>query len=417
MAFFFSLCISALFLTAIVEQPAAGEARIHGFFVQPWLGYGATSYDGKFSSQEEYDRWLQSMADIGAEMLFYQWTVHFEKDQTWYSNAFGGSPDADFAFYNPVPQTISGIETKGLVTPTDWPGSPKQDGKEPVAYLLDAAQKAGLQVWLGLYLNEEPSSLSWWDAMTDADFSETDKAAIEHHVLRSIAVVNDLAAQYGSHPALGGVYYSIEVANNAFTPAANRPYLVSIIDRVAKAVHQALPGKKLAISPFFNTALASAEEFGAMWEEVLKNSELDIIILQDGVGVAPNTLTATNDEISAYFRAVRKAADAAGKPLWGNAELFTNLGDRDNPQLIPAPIDTIRRQLQTEAPYVDKFVCFEFHYLDPNDAYTLSGSTATARQTLYDSCLDYWQEWQAGAKKFSALPAVLHLLGPSHRQP
>jgi hypothetical protein len=412
MAFRLSLFISLLFLTAIVEQPAAGEARIHGFFVQPWLGYGATKDDGKFSSQEEYDNWVQSMADLGAEMLFYQWTVYYQEGQTWRSSLPGGIPTADFAFYNPTPQTISGIETQGLVTPTGWAGTPSQGGKEPVAYLLDAAQKAGVQVWLGLYLNEEPNSFRWWDAVTDENFSAADKAAVEHHVLRSIAVVNDLAAQHGSHPALGGVYYSIEVANNAFTPAANHPYLAAIIDRVAKAVHQDLPGKKLAISPFFNTAFNNAEEYGKMWEYVLKNSELDIIILQDGVGAAPHTLTAANDEISAYFREARKAADAAGKPLWGNAELFTNLGDRDNPQLIPAPIDTIRRQLRTEAPYVDKFVCFEFHYLDPNDAYTLSGSPAAARQTLYDSYLRYWQEWQAGPKKFSNLPAVLHLLRP-----
>ncbi len=417
MSSFLYSCIFFVLLAVIAEKAEAGEARIHGFFVQPYLGYGATSYD-KFSTQEEYDRWVQSMADVGAEMLFYQWTVHFEKGQTWFSTTYGGSPDADFAFYNPDQLTINGIETRGWVTPTSWLGSPNQGGKEPVAYLLDAAQKAGIQVWLGLYLNEESSSFSWWNAVTDEKFSETDKAAIEHHVLRSIAVVNDLAAQYGSHPAFGGFYYSIEVANNAFNPTVNHPYLASIIDRVAKAVHQALPGKKLAISPFFNTDFDNAEQFGAMWEYALKNSELDIIILQDGVGVEPNTLTGSNDQISAYFRAVRKAADAAGKPLWGNVELFTNLGnDRDNLQLIPSSIDKIRRQLRTEAPYVDKFVCFEFHYMDPNDNYIffepLGGSVAAdsvMRQTLYDSYLLYWQNWQKNQGKTSALPAILQLL-------
>jgi hypothetical protein len=416
MSLFLVLLFSLALVMQATDESAAGEARVHGFFVQPSLGYGATDYKS-FSSQGEYDSWVQSMADVGAEMLFYQWTVHYEKGQTWFSDEHGGSPDADFAFYNPTPLTINGIETRGWVTPTNWTGSPNQGGKEPVAYVLDAAQKAGIQVWLGLYLNEESSSFSWWDAVTDEDFSAADRAAIEHHVLRSIAVVNDLAAQYGDHPALGGIYYSIEVANNAFTPAANHPYLASIIDRVAKAVHQALPGKRLAISPFFNTALDSAEQFGAMWDYVLKNSELDIIILQDGVGVEPQTLTTNNDQVSDYFRAVRKAANAAGKPLWGNVELFTNLGDRNDPQLISASIDKVRLQLRTAAPYVDKFVCFEFHYMDPNDNYTfykpLGGSAATdsaMRQTLYDNYMLYWQNWQEQAKNNSALPAILHLL-------
>lgn len=420
MSLFLLLFVSLTLVMHVADEAAAGEARIHGFFIQPSLGYGATDFQS-FSNQGEYDSWVQSMADVGAEMLFYQWTAHFEKGQMWFSDVYGGSPDADFAFYNPAPLTINGIETTGWVTPTNWPGSPNQGGKEPVAYVLDAAEKAGIQVWLGLYLNEESNSFSWWDAVADENFSEADRAAIEYHALRSIAMVNDLAAQYGSHPALGGFYYSIEVANNAFTPPSNHAYLALIIDRVAKAVHQALPGKRLAISPFFNIDLDSAEQFGTMWEYVLKNSELDIIILQDGVGVAPQTLTKDNDQVSDYFRAVRKAANAAGKPLWGNVELFTNLGDRENPQLIPASIDKVRLQLRTAAPHVDKFVCFEFHYMDPNDARTFSSGTylgglddtadSAMRQVLYDSYMLYWQNWQAPqTKENNALPAILHLL-------
>ncbi len=165
---------------------------------------------------------------------------------------------------------------------------------------------------------------------------QEDKEAIEHHVERSIAVVNDLAEQYGNHPALGGIYYSIEIANIAFIPPVNHPYLASILDRVAKAVHTALPGKQLAICPFFNTTLSTAaEEFGTMLEYALKNSELDILMLQDGVGVDPHTLTPTNDKVTKYFVAARNAAVAAGKPLWGNAELFTNLGTREAPAAYP----------------------------------------------------------------------------------
>ncbi len=69
----------------------AGEPRIHGFFVQPYLGYGATN-DEKFSSQEEYDQWLQSMADAGAEMLFYQWVTHYEKTPEWYIHSIRWQP-------------------------------------------------------------------------------------------------------------------------------------------------------------------------------------------------------------------------------------------------------------------------------------------------------------------------------------
>ncbi|RWX47030.1 hypothetical protein H206_02794 [Candidatus Electrothrix aarhusensis] len=333
------------------------------------------------------------MADTGAKMLFYQWVTHYEKTPTWFMEAYGGGPEADFAFYNPAPVTINGIPTQGWVTPTEWPGSPKKSGKEPVDYLLDAAQKAGIKVWLGLYLNEgESSPYNWWNAITDSNLTTEDRAAIDHHVERSIAVVNDLAAQYGDHPALGGLYYSIEIANNAFIPQDNYSYLASILDQVAKAVHTALPGKQLAICPFFNTTLSTAEEFGTMLEYALQHSELDILMLQDGVGVEPHTLTPINDQVTKYFVAARNAADAAGKPFWGNAELFTNLGTRETPQLISSTMDKIRLQLETIAPHVDKIISFDFHFMDPNDAYTfyplLGNGTAAAdstmRQNLYD---------------------------------
>lgn len=347
-------------------------------------------------------------------MLFYQWTSHYEKTPAWYKG-YTDSPEADFAFYNPAPVTINGIPTQGWVTPTEWTGSPNQGGKEPVAYLLDAAQKAGIKVWLGLYLNEgEDSPYNWWNAITDPTLSTEDIEAIEHHVKRSIAVVDDLAGQYGDHTALGGLYYSIEIANIAFIPEGNHPYLASILDRVAKAVHTALPGKKLAICPFFNTTLSTAEQFGTMLEYALKHSELDILMLQDGVGVDPHTLT--NDKVTEYFVAARNAADATGKPLWGNAELFTNQGTREAPQLIPSSMEKIRLQLETMAPHVDKIISFDFHFMDPNDAYTfdpLLGGTAAAdsimRQDLYDGYAAYWQEWQEQQRR-AALPAIFSLL-------
>ncbi len=403
---------AAFFLTFFLVanmllQAKAGESRIHGFFVQPYLGYGATDHE-KFSSQAEYDQWLQSMAATGAEMLFYQWTVHYE-EAPWYSKEYGGSSAADFAFYKPTAAIINNIPTQGWVTPTDWPGSPSQEGgKEPVEYLLDAAQKVGI--------NEDNNSpYSWWNAVTDSTISPEDEAAIEHHVDRSIAVVNDLAGQYGQHSALGGFYYSIEIANNAFLPAENYSYLASILDRVAQAVHTALPGKQLALSPFFNTILSDADSFGKMLKYALQHSGLDILILQDGVGVEPDTLTAPN-EITAYFAAARQAADAAGKPLWGNAEIFTNLGSRADPLFISSSMEKIRLQLETIAPFVDKIVSFGFHFMDPNDAYTFYeplGETVERdremRQELYDGYQAYWQEWQDQRGR-AALPAIVSML-------
>ncbi len=35
-------------------------------------------------------------------------------------------------------------------------------------------------------------------------------------------------------------------------------------------------------------------------------------------------------------------------------------------------MEKIRLQLETIAPHVDKIVSFDFHFMDPNDAYTFT---------------------------------------------
>lgn len=153
-----------------------------------------------------------------------------------------------------------------------------------------------------------------------------------------------------------------------------------------------------------------------MLEYALKNSELDILMLQDGVGVDPHTLTPSQDQVTEFFIAARKAANAAGKPLWGNAELFTNLGTREDEQLIPSSMEKIRLQLKTMAPHVEKIVSFDFHFMDPNEEYTFYeplGGTAEAdsamRQKLYEDYAAYWKDWKMQQGR-AALPGILSLL-------
>ena len=369
----------------------ASEKRIHGFFIQPALGYGATDYQ-KFNTQNEYDAWLKSMADVGSEMLFYQWSTHYEHNQTWYSSAYGGASSADFSFYKPNPLTINSIPTRGWATDATWTGTPSKGGKEPLLYTLDAAAKNGVKVWLGLYLNESSNSYNWWSAISDNTITANDSAIIQHHIDRSNAVAKDLITLYGNHPAFGGIYYSIEVANLGFIPPANHPYLAYIIQSVANTVHKASPTTQLAMCPFFNTTLGTPQEFEDMWNYVLKNSDLDILMIQDGVGVDPFTLTTTNDKVTPYIKAIAKAAQQNNVPLWGNAELFTNLGTRESPSFIPTDTAKLKLQIQTLAPYVNKIVSFGFEYLDPNPKYTSISSEK--RSKLYNDYKQFYQNWK-----------------------
>ena len=401
MSFRFRLPSSLLLSLALAAAAFAGEVRIHGFFVQPELGYAATDYQN-FGSQSEWNAWMKQMADLGAEMVFYQWTMHYQQESAldWYVDPTQGYPSApspgDYAHYDTHLAALNGISTWSWSRPTSWPGTPSQGGKESVTYLLDAAQANGMKAWLGLYLCEGDTSnfCNWWKSQDiDDDIDSGDSIAIEYHVQRSIQVAQELISIYGEHEGLGGLYMSIEPANITFMGPETRKVLASAIDRVAKAVHAAKPGLKLSICPFFNTALSSAEEFGSVWEYVIENSDLDVLMLQDGVGVEPQTLTASQDLVSPWYAALRRAANKKGIEFWGNSELFTNLGTRGAPNLIPSTMEKIRMQLTAEAGYVDKFVCFAFSYLDPMKS-TFAALDLSQRAALYDSLKAYWQEWQ-----------------------
>ena len=402
----------ALLLSAALAAASlhAGEARIHGFFVQPELGYAATDFQN-FGSQTEWNAWMKQMADLGAEMIFYQWTVSYQRqaDISWYTGAYG-TTTGDYAFYTPSIAPMAGpggtsYSVYSWGAPTTWPGTVNQPGgKESVDYLLDAAQANGMKAWLGLYLCEK-DFCNWWDSQdVDDVIDQNDSVAIEWHVQRSIQVAQDLLAKYGNHAGFGGLYMSVEPANITFMGNETRKVLASAIDRVAKAVHAAKPGAKLSICPFFNTALSTAQEFGSVWEYVIENSDLDVLMLQDGVGVEPQTLTASQDLVSPWYAALRAAANKKGIEFWGNSELFTNLGTRLNVDLIPSTTEKVTLQLETEAPYVDKFVCFAFSYLDTmKNTYNFSPGVLGAkyeenraqRAALYGGLKDYWETWKA----------------------
>ena len=381
------------FLIISLSVFAAKSPRINGFFIQPVLGYGVADYTGKFGTQEYYDNWVKSMADIGATMLFYQWTGHYEENQGWYSNAYGGAASADFFYYEtnltplngiPVQTWMHGIET--------WTG----ERVSPVKRVLDAGEKHGVKIWLGLYLSEK-GQFNWWNAVNSNNISASDSATFRHHVERSVQMVQDLPFDYLAHSALGGFYYPIEIANLGFEKEENWDMLVWLLDSVAIEVSKQT-GKRLAISPFFNTRLTPAEEWGRMWNYVLgrmpfENNRNIVMILQDGVGVEPHILTESTDLISPYFRAVRDACLNNGIPFWANVELFTNTsGDRANMQMTPSSIEKILLQKNTLAEFADTFVNFSFMSLDPFvENVGFSGFPLSARQKLYNDYKAYYQ--------------------------
>ncbi|MDR0303227.1 MAG: DUF4434 domain-containing protein [Chitinispirillales bacterium] len=377
-------------LFAFITIFASKNPQISGFFIQPCIGYGVADYQDNFKTQQFYNDWVKSMSDIGANMLFYQWVSHYEANQEWFSNVYGGAASADFCFYYPNLIKIDNISVNS------WMPAIKAwtlEDVSPIQRVLDAGEKNNVKIWLGLYLNEDGTgqTFNWWEAVNNNDINSKDSAIFRYHVRRSVDLVKDLALQFGNHSAFGGFYYSVEIANLGFENRENWDILAWLLDSVATEVHN-LSNKQLAISPFFNTTLTPAKEYGEMWDYVLSKSSIDIIMLQDGVGVKPQILTETVDLVSPYFEAVKKACDKNGKSFWANSELFTNYsGDDENPEFSSSNIDKILLQMNTEAEFADTFVCFSYLSLDPFSVTTpFNEYPLFTRKKLYNDYKTYY---------------------------
>ena len=394
--------IKKMFLILIISLAvfAKNSPKINGFFIQPALGYGAPAYDlNHLKTQESFDDWIKSMADVGANMLFYQWVSRYEYNQTWFTNVHGGEPSADFCYYTPDLKVINGISANSwMKSITDWSNG---SNISPIEKALIAGEKHGVDIWLGLYLNEDAShtTYNWWDAVAGSDITVKDTAIFRYHVERSIDIAQDIYNKFGNYSSFGGFYYSIEIANNiVLNNEKHWDILAWTLDSVAAEVYK-LGGKRLAISPFFNThsdqGFMTAEKYGEMWDYMLSKLSTKnlVVMLQDGAGVEPNTI----GKIEPFYRAVSDACKKNGITFWGNSELFTNpSGDRMASTSQPTNIEMLLEQMKIASEFADTFVCFSYlsmdsytqtlpSFLNANDSYSL-----TKRTKLYDDYKAYY---------------------------
>ena len=400
----FALSVALLAMSAFGEAPRF----FSGYFLQLWIGYGVTD-STMFADQAYYDRWLKGLADVGAEFVIIQSTITRD-NQNWVLPPGDSVVDADYAWYQPKGDSvIMGIHQRSYMANLDYAGAPKQGGKQPVDYILEAAKNNGMKVYLGLYLDaQETSATDWWSVMDyrlldtvtysgKIDYASSywrrARNAYEYHKLRSVQVLNELCDLYGDHEALAGFYFVPEIAyTQAMIQDSSKHYVIDMIRPVVEAAHACKSTFTLAVSPYVGSVLPyprenpSPEGYGDWWEDVLSATGIDLMYLQDGIGANPDSLTEEYDAISGYEREIKRACDNSGTTTcWGNVEIYHGTG----PRMTPSTLEKVRLQMDAFAPYAEKLVAFSYHYIDTMQAASLEmDSAAVAR--FYADYRDYY---------------------------
>lgn len=264
---------------------------------------------------------------------------------------------------------------------------------------LPAAETAGLQLFLGLYAEND----GWWIAVGD-DY-------LHRQTTRTIELITLLEELFPSSAVIG-YYIPHEIARYYWN---NPEDLQRLRDNFLLPVTQHIhtnTDKKVLVSPFFNPDLENPRELQQFMTDLLRNTEIDIIAIQDGVGAAPKRLPVFGE----YLRAVEAAAVETDVEFWLNIELFPDpVGDANNPPSGLPLLERIDIQLDTarSLTHCTKWISYDYssltsdHYHHTmNDLY----DTLVARKTTLSTTTNHTPSFQP---QLQLQQRELHLIDPT----
>jgi hypothetical protein len=217
--------------------------------------------------------------------------------------------------------------------------------------IMAAAERHKINIFLGLYLNKD-----WWSNYKNIKY-------LRAELKRNQFVIEELTRLYGKHPSFRGWYIPHELGNLPYLSWCQRRRLAWFFRSMAKCCKSYDATKPVSIAPFFSSQVNLAW-FGRVWYQFLKNSLLDLVMLQDGVGCKRVTI----EQSKIFFAEMRKACQKAGLELWGDLEIFEQYHGYPIDSLSfaakPGDINTIKKQMEAVYPFVSNLVCFEYnHYM------------------------------------------------------
>ncbi len=233
------------------------------------------------------------------------------------------------------------IQTEAYLDPTAGAWTLDAVGPPLIAAVLEAAAGKAVRVFVGLALPESANG--------DPQAAR-DEALMTGIIERSKESAVRVSDRCGASPAFAGFYLPLET----WTPGSRGELgrLPEYLAQLSRHCRSLAPAKEIAISPFISDLATDPALTETTYTEILTASEVDIVMMQDGVGARAVAVADFGTRVTPYLLAMKAAADAAGRQMWVNAESFA--GDA------PAPRARFRAQLKLARTVTPSVVTFDY---------------------------------------------------------
>jgi hypothetical protein len=292
---------------AWADMSCSTEPRLTGSFLQPWLVEGCTP--------EQWDAELRHLREACISEVVLQWTAD------------------------------SGANT--AIYPSDILASGPTESADVLTRALIAAERVGVDVYVGLQVSDE-----WWRTYAN------DRTWLAAEAELAQRLIDEIWAKYGDARSFAGWYLPFEVDNWHFEGPESWDGMASFYSAVGKHAKHVTPNLPVVISPFFNPAGGlSANGWAEMWAKILPAAPIDVIALQDGVGAGH----ASAEQLAPWYAATAAAIKTSGvnTELWATTETFT-------PEFGSMDIATVVEDMAAVQPYVTRYWGFSYdHYQSP----------------------------------------------------
>ncbi len=284
-----------------------------------------------FFTDEDWKREIRMMKDLGMTYIIITHTVSSELKTTVYPNpAMEGYEQA------------SGI-------------AHGYGSEDPIKAIMEEADALGMQVMIGGSIN-----FNWYNNIGTTKQEKYDWIDAEAEIGKQ--TYRDLYAKYGGHSSFIGFYLSNETCDYWISEGqweyARRLYGSQSLD-----IREYAPSAKVMISPAVWQTSSPAAYAADMFKMIGNGSGrpiVDIVAMQDGIGVGHVGHPPDYDKYEETLMAISKVVREAGAEFWNDTEIFKM------PEYSAMNINWMEKSLNLEAKYSNVNIVFDItHYLNP----------------------------------------------------